>query len=102
MPAGRIERGDTGIDEPLLPAMPGLEVLRLDPFDRDNAHRGPGDACIHRFGIAGLALRRLDIRGDALRRDQPSVIFMFTATSSPIVGAPTGVHADAHRRANRP
>jgi hypothetical protein len=44
-PTDLIDQGGTGFDESLSHAMEGLEVLRLDPFDRDNAHCGRRYPC---------------------------------------------------------
>ena len=63
-PADLLDQGGAGLDQPLPHAMQGLEVLRLDPFDRDKAHRGPGHGFADRFGIAGLVLRRLHMGFD--------------------------------------
>jgi hypothetical protein len=97
-PADLMDQGRLGFHEPFVDPMQGLEVLRLDPFDRDNAHRGPGDGFTDGFRIAGLLLRRLDIRVDESRRDQPHVMTMLAETSGPSVSTPTGFHPHAERR----
>jgi hypothetical protein len=43
-------------------------------------------------------LRRLDICLDTLWGDQPHIMAMLAASSGPIVGTPTRVHAHAQRR----
>ena len=56
-PTDLIDQGGAGLDESLPHPMQGLEVLRLDPFDRHKAHGGAGDGFTDGFGITGIVLR---------------------------------------------
>src|SRR5215510_601907 len=86
------------LDESRADPMEGLEVLRLDPCDRHTAPGGPGHGFTAGCRITGIVLRRLHVRVDEVRGDEPHVMARLANTPGPVVGTPARFHAPAERR----
>jgi hypothetical protein len=96
-----IHQGGEGLDEPHPHPMEDLKILLLHLLDRDKTHGWPGPGLTDGFGITAVALRRLDIRFHEWWGAQPHVMAMLTKPPSPVVGTPTGFHANKGRRQGR-